>query len=127
MTSPFAPFKHRVFAAFWTGAFVSNIGTWMETVGIGIYVTNATHRSGWTGLVAAAGIRHVTGDVLIDDRLFDRAESSGSGPSHVTPITINDNVVDLVFEPTEVGQPARVTSRPQTAAIQIDWSEVAVF
>lgn len=55
MTSPFAPFKHRVFAAFWTGAFVSNIGTWMETVGIGIYVTNATHRSGWTGLVAAAG------------------------------------------------------------------------
>ena len=55
MISPFAPFKHRVFAAFWTGAFVSNIGTWMETIGIGIYVTSATHRSGWTGLVAAAG------------------------------------------------------------------------
>ena len=55
MTSPFAPFKHRVFAAFWTGAFLSNIGTWMETVGIGIYVTSATSNSGWTGLVAAAG------------------------------------------------------------------------
>ncbi len=55
MPSPFAPFKHRVFAAFWFGAFVSNIGTWMETVGIGIYVTNATGKSGWTGLVAAAG------------------------------------------------------------------------
>ncbi len=55
MPSPFAPFKHRVFAAFWTGAFVSNIGTWMETVGIGIYVTDATHNPAWTGLVAAAG------------------------------------------------------------------------
>ncbi|MBK5286923.1 MAG: MFS transporter, partial [Acidimicrobiia bacterium] len=55
MPSPFAPFRHRVFAAFWFGAFVSNIGTWMETVGIGIYVTSATGRSGWTGLVAAAG------------------------------------------------------------------------
>lgn len=55
MPSPFAPFRHRVFAAFWFGAFVSNIGTWMETVGIGIYVTTETNRSGWTGLVAAAG------------------------------------------------------------------------
>ncbi len=55
MTSPFAPFKHRIFAAFWTGAFLSNIGTWMETVAVGIYVTQATHNSAWTGLVAAAG------------------------------------------------------------------------
>ena len=70
--------------------------------------------------VAAAGIKHVSGDVLIDDRLFDKAESSGSGPSHVTPITINDNVVDLVFEPTEVGHLASVTSRPLTAAIHIE-------
>ena len=53
-TSPFAPFRHRVFAAFWTGAFLSNIGTWMETVGVGIYVTAKTDNSGWTGLVAAA-------------------------------------------------------------------------
>ena len=55
MTKPFAPFRHRVFAAFWTGAFLSNIGTWMETVGVGIYVTAKTDNSGWTGLVAAAG------------------------------------------------------------------------
>ena len=36
--------------------------------------------------VAASGIKHVRGDVLIDDRLFEKAESSGSGPSNVTPI-----------------------------------------
>lgn len=34
---------------------MSNIGTWMETVAIGIYVTDATGRSTWTGVVAAAG------------------------------------------------------------------------
>jgi MFS family permease len=51
----FAPFRHRRYAAFWTGAFASNIGTWMETVAVGILVTKATGQVGWTGLVAAAG------------------------------------------------------------------------
>jgi len=50
-----APFRHRRFALLWAGAFVSNIGTWMETVGVGILVTTSTGRAGWTGLVAAAG------------------------------------------------------------------------
>jgi MFS family permease len=50
-----APFRHRMFAILWTGAFVSNIGTWMETVGVGILVTEATGEAVWTGLVAAAG------------------------------------------------------------------------
>jgi MFS family permease len=50
----FAPFRHRDFALFWSGAFVSNIGTWMETVAFGIYVTNRTGQAVWPGLVAAA-------------------------------------------------------------------------
>jgi len=50
-----APFRHRRFALLWTGAFVSNIGTWMETVGVGILVTTSTGKAGWTGIVAAAG------------------------------------------------------------------------
>ncbi len=44
-----------MFAILWTGAFISNIGTWMETIGVGSLVTAATHESLWTGLVAAAG------------------------------------------------------------------------
>jgi len=44
-----------MFAILWTGAFVSNIGTWMETLSVGILVTNATGQAIWTGLVAAAG------------------------------------------------------------------------
>jgi MFS family permease len=53
--SSFAPFRHRRFALLWTGAFVSNIGTWMETIGVGILVTTSTGKAGWTGIVAAAG------------------------------------------------------------------------
>jgi MFS family permease len=53
--SSLAPFRHRDFARFWTGAFVSNIGTWMETVAIGVYVTETTGKAAWTGAVAAAG------------------------------------------------------------------------
>ncbi len=49
------PLRHRRFALLWTGAFVSNIGTWMETIGVGILVTDRTGRAGWTALVAVAG------------------------------------------------------------------------
>ena len=52
-----SPFRHRAYARFWFGAFVSNIGTWMETVGVGILVTKQTGQAGWAGLVAAAGVR----------------------------------------------------------------------
>jgi MFS family permease len=51
--SPFRPFRHRAFATVWAGSFVSNIGTWMETVAIGVYVTQATGQAAWTGTVAA--------------------------------------------------------------------------
>src|SRR5438093_2868323 len=49
------PLRHRRYALLWTGAFVSNIGTWMETVAVGILVTKATGQAQWAGLVAAAG------------------------------------------------------------------------
>lgn len=49
-----APLRHRPFALVWSGAFASNIGTWMEAVGVGILVTETTGQAGWTGLVAAA-------------------------------------------------------------------------
>ena len=50
-----AAFRHPQYARLWTGAFVSTIGTCMETVAIGVYVTEATGQAAWTGAVAAAG------------------------------------------------------------------------
>ena len=49
-----APFRHHAYARLWTGAFVSNIGTWMESIALGIYVTKLTGQAAWTGTVAAA-------------------------------------------------------------------------
>jgi predicted MFS family arabinose efflux permease len=49
-----APLRHRRYAALWTGAFASNVGTWMETVGVAILVTSQTGQAGWAGIVAAA-------------------------------------------------------------------------
>ena len=70
--------------------------------------------------VAAGGIKRLRGDVLIDDRLFDKAEATGSGPSRLTPIMVNDNLIDFTIEPTEPGQPAKVTWRPQSARWSVD-------
>ena len=71
--------------------------------------------------VSAAGIRHISGDVLIDDRLFVHSEGSGSGPQLVTPIIVNDNVLDFTFEPTEPGQPAKCEWRPHASLFKIDF------
>lgn len=71
--------------------------------------------------VAAAGIHHVQGDVLIDDRLFARSRGSGSGPGVLLPIAVNDNVVDAVVTPADqAGKPASVRMRPETMFVQMD-------
>ncbi|MBS0264667.1 MAG: D-alanyl-D-alanine carboxypeptidase/D-alanyl-D-alanine-endopeptidase [Planctomycetes bacterium] len=70
--------------------------------------------------VAQSGIKRVQGDVWIDDRLFDKETSTGSGPRRLTPIMINDNLIDFTITPTEPGQPAKVTWRPATALVPVD-------
>ena len=56
MPSPtFAPFRHRNFTLFWVGSFVSNIGTLMESVALGIYVQDRTGKAAWNGIVAGLG------------------------------------------------------------------------
>jgi D-alanyl-D-alanine carboxypeptidase/D-alanyl-D-alanine-endopeptidase (penicillin-binding protein 4) len=66
--------------------------------------------------VAAAGITHVAGDVLIDARLFPEMAKDGY---ILSPIWINDNLVDLVLTPGAVGEPATLTWRPETAAFAV--------
>ena len=70
--------------------------------------------------VAAAGIRRVHGQVIIDARAFGPASATGSGPSQLTPIMINDNLIDFVISPTSNGSRAKVDWRPQSAALQVD-------
>ena len=70
--------------------------------------------------VHASGVRSIDGEVLIDDRMFDAAEGSGSGPKQVSPIMVNDNVIDLVLKPGEAGKPAEITWRPHCSLLRVE-------
>ncbi|MFM8274010.1 MAG: D-alanyl-D-alanine carboxypeptidase/D-alanyl-D-alanine-endopeptidase [Gemmata sp.] len=71
--------------------------------------------------IKAAGITSVEGEVLIDDRLFARARGTGSGPDAVSPIVVNDNAVDIIVTPgAKEGEPAKVTTRPETGFYTVD-------
>jgi len=67
------------------------------------------------------GIRKVDGDVLLDDRLFAPTLGSGSGPKFITPIIVNDNLIDVIVTPAKaVGERAGVQFRPENGFIDID-------
>lgn len=71
--------------------------------------------------IRAEGIQYVSGDVVIDDRLFEPTRGTGSGPDAVSPINVNDNVVDLIVTPgAKAGDPATVRMRPVTALFSLD-------
>ena len=69
--------------------------------------------------VASSGIKTVEGDVIIDDRLFDLFRVP-NGNVLITPIIINDNLIDVTIIPTEPGQPAIVDWRPKSAAFDVE-------
>lgn len=66
--------------------------------------------------VAASGIRRVAGDVIIDARLFPAMEKDGYV---VSPVWINDNLIDLTVTPGAAGLKATVVSRPVTSAFTV--------
>ncbi len=70
--------------------------------------------------IAASGIRRIRGQVIIDARAFGPANATGSGPSQLTPIMINDNLIDFTITPTAKGQQANVEWRPQSKVLQVD-------
>jgi PBP4 family serine-type D-alanyl-D-alanine carboxypeptidase len=68
--------------------------------------------------VAAAGIKKIAGDVIIDDRLFQPFDFRGQ--FKVVPIFVNDDVVDLTIDANKPGHRAEVSSRPRSAALSVD-------
>lgn len=65
--------------------------------------------------VRAAGIRKVSGNVVIDPRLFD-VDTEQNHETPTWPIIINDNLIDMVATPKAVGAKAGFDYRPKTAA-----------
>ncbi|HZV04358.1 MAG TPA: D-alanyl-D-alanine carboxypeptidase/D-alanyl-D-alanine-endopeptidase [Gemmataceae bacterium] len=71
--------------------------------------------------VRDSGIREVEGDVLIDDRLYPPSLGTGSGPRLVTPIMVNDNLLDVIITPgPAVGERATAKVRPDNGFIHVD-------
>jgi serine-type D-Ala-D-Ala carboxypeptidase/endopeptidase (penicillin-binding protein 4) len=62
--------------------------------------------------VRASGIRRVSGNVIVDDRLWKTFHLE-NGP--VTPIDINQNLIDYVTRPGRVGAVASIRMRPKVA------------
>jgi PBP4 family serine-type D-alanyl-D-alanine carboxypeptidase len=68
--------------------------------------------------IAASGIKRVSGDVIIDDRLFEPFRVPNQ-ELLITPIIINDNRIDVTILPTQPGEQARVEWRPHTATFKV--------
>ena len=75
--------------------------------------------------VAASGITKVSGDVVIDARLFNQFRV----PNQlllITPIVINDNRTDVTILPSQPGELAQVEWRPHTAAFNVTGNVITV-
>jgi PBP4 family serine-type D-alanyl-D-alanine carboxypeptidase len=72
--------------------------------------------------VARHGIRHVEGRVLVDASLFRQGqeEIGGFAPIPVSPMMLNDNIVDVVVTPGGLaGAPAVLQVSPHTAYVDV--------
>src|SRR5439155_21289888 len=45
---------YRDYRLFWSGAFVSNVGTWMQNVTVPYVLFHLTHRGTWVGMTIVA-------------------------------------------------------------------------
>lgn len=63
------------------------------------------------------GIREMEGNIIIDDSLFETTQKRGMV---LTPIIINENLIDIVVNPTTLGQKAEITWRPQVPGYKVD-------
>jgi D-alanyl-D-alanine carboxypeptidase len=68
--------------------------------------------------VAASGIKEIKGEVIIDDRLFE--PFTFRGEFEAKPIFVNDDAVDLILRPTEIGELASLEHRPHSAALKVE-------
>jgi len=69
------------------------------------------------------GLRELTGDVIIDDHLFESTVKRGMT---LSPISLNENMIDLVLSASEAGEKATLTWRPQVPGYEVKNEVVTV-
>ena len=71
--------------------------------------------------VASHGIKRISGHVIVDASLFKEGTRELGTNVVISPIVVNDNVVDIVVTPgASVGQPAGVKVSPETPYLVVD-------
>ncbi|HEY4295356.1 MAG TPA: D-alanyl-D-alanine carboxypeptidase, partial [Paraburkholderia sp.] len=74
--------------------------------------------------VRAAGITSISGDVIVDDRLFD-AFRVPNGNVLISPMLINENLIDVTLAPgASAGQAGVLDWRPRTSAMTMQGTSV---
>ncbi|MDR6450241.1 D-alanyl-D-alanine carboxypeptidase/D-alanyl-D-alanine-endopeptidase (penicillin-binding protein 4) [Paraburkholderia terricola] len=74
--------------------------------------------------VRASGITAVSGDVIVDDRLFD-AFRVPNGNVLISPILVNENLIDVTLAPgASAGQPGALDWRPRTSAMTLQGTTI---
>jgi len=63
------------------------------------------------------GLREITGDIQIDVTLFETIEKRGMV---ISPIMINENLIDIVINPTKIGEKAGLTWRPEVPGYMVE-------
>jgi len=70
--------------------------------------------------VASKGIRGLTGQVIVDASLFEEGDRELGTRIVMSPMVVNDNVVDIVVTPGKrVGDPATVEVSPKTSLLTV--------
>lgn len=65
--------------------------------------------------IAAKGITRVTGHVIVDDTLFAAGQPEAGTGAVVSPIVVNDNLIDVTVTPgAKAGDPVTIAVSPQT-------------
>jgi D-alanyl-D-alanine carboxypeptidase/D-alanyl-D-alanine-endopeptidase (penicillin-binding protein 4) len=67
--------------------------------------------------IRKSGIREVKGNVVVDDRLFKTYKEWPDGD--ISPVWLNENLIDAEARPTKVGKPAKVHWRPKTSMYKV--------
>lgn len=67
-------FGHRDFRLLWSGAFLSNVGTWIHTTALLWYVYELTHSNAWVGAVNLVSFLPILLFVIYAGSLADRVD-----------------------------------------------------
>jgi D-alanyl-D-alanine carboxypeptidase/D-alanyl-D-alanine-endopeptidase (penicillin-binding protein 4) len=86
----------------------------------GVILTKENPLNGFIDLakqVNQSGIKEIHGDIIIDDRLFETTEKRDMV---LSPMILNENLIDIVINPSSTDQKATLTWRPEVPGYSVD-------